>query len=92
MAPEPSEVVEPVVKLVERCGVDRIEAAGPFGPDARKPALTEDLQVLRNGRLRYPELCLDDRGDRPGRQLAIGEQLQNPASDGVSDDVECVHG
>jgi hypothetical protein len=91
LTPEPAEMVEPVVQLVERLGVDRVETAGALGPDGREPALAEDPQVLRHGRLRDPELGLDDRGDRPGRQLAIGEQLQDPASDWVSEDVECVH-
>ncbi len=91
LAPEPAEVVEPVVQLVERRGVDRIEAACALGPDGREPAVAQDLQVLRHGRLRDAELGLDDRGDRPGRQLAIGEQLQDPASDGVSEDIERVH-
>ena len=48
--------------------------------------------MLRHGRLRDPELRLDDRRDRPRRQLAIGEQLEDPATDGVSEDVERVHG
>ena len=47
--------------------------------------------MLRNGRLRDPELGLDDRGDRPGGQLPVGEQLEDPASDRVAEDVERVH-
>ncbi len=47
--------------------------------------------MLRHGRLRNPELCLNDRTDRSGGHLAIGQQLQDPASDGVSEDIECMH-
>ena len=47
--------------------------------------------MLRDGRLRDPELGLDDGGDRPGGQLAIGEQLEDPAPDRVAEDVERVH-
>ena len=91
LVPEPAEVVEPVVELAERRGVDGVQPAGALGPDGREPALAQDLEVLRHGGLRDPELGLDDRRDRPGRQLAIGEQFEDPAADGVSEDVERVH-
>ena len=84
-------MVEPVVQLVERRGIDRVEAAGALGPNGRESAIAEDLEVLRHGRLRDPELCLDDRTDRTGGHLTIGQQLQDPAPDGVSEDIECVH-
>ena len=48
--------------------------------------------MLRDGRLRDPELGLDDGRDRPGRELAIGEELEDPPSDRVAQDVERVHG
>ena len=48
--------------------------------------------MLRHGRLRDPELGLDDGGDRPGGQLAVGEELEDPPPDRVAQDVERVHG
>ena len=48
--------------------------------------------MLRDGRLRDPELGLDDGGDRPRAQLAVGEQLEDPPPDRVAEDIERVHG
>ena len=91
LLPERAEVVEPVLDLAERRRVDGVEPPGALGPDRREPAVAQDLEVLRDGRLRDPELRLDDRGDRPGGQLAVGEQLEDPPPDRVAEDVERVH-
>ena len=88
---EPAEVVEPVVELAERRCIDGVEPARALRPDRREPAVAQDLEVLRHGRLRDPELGLDDGRDRPRGQLAVGEQLEDPAPDRVSQDVERVH-
>ena len=48
--------------------------------------------MLRHGGLRDPELALGDLGDRPGGQLAVREQLEDPPPDRVAQDVERVHG
>ena len=92
LVPEPAEVVHPVVELAERRGIDRVEPARALRADGGEAALAQDLQVLRDGRLRDPELRLDDRRDRARRDLAIGEQLEDPAPNGVAQDVERVHG
>ena len=34
---------------------------------------------------------LHDGRDRPRRELAVGQQLEDPATDGVSEDIEGVH-
>ena len=47
--------------------------------------------MLRDGRLRDAELGLDDGGDRPRGQLAVGEELEDPPPDRVAEDVERVH-
>ena len=86
-----AEVGEPVVELAERRRVDGVEPAGALGSDVREPAVAQDLEVLRHGRLRDPELGLDDGRDRPRGQLAIGEQFEDPPADRVSEDVERVH-
>ena len=77
--------------LAERFGVDGIEPSCALRADGREPAVTEDLEVLGHRRLRDPELGLDDGRDRPRGQLAIGEQLEDPSPDRVSQDVERVH-
>ena len=43
----------------------RRRGVGRLGPDAREAALPQDLEVLRDGRLRDPELGLDDAAQRP---------------------------
>ena len=91
LVPEPAEGVEPVVELVERRRVDGVEPPRAVRPDRREAAVAQDLEVLRDGRLRDAELGLDDRGDRPRGQLAVGEQLEDPAADRVAEDVERVH-
>jgi hypothetical protein len=47
--------------------------------------------VLRDAGLGDPELVLDDRGQRTGSLLAVGQQLQDPASHRVAENVERVH-
>ena len=71
--------------------VDGVEPPRAVRPDGREAAVAQDPEVLRDGRLRDPELGLDDRGDRPRGQLAIGEQLEDPPPDRVAQDVERVH-
>ena len=86
-----AEWVEPRIDLVERRRVDRVEPSGAVRPDRREAAVAQHPEMLRDGRLRDPELGLDDGGQRPGGQLPIGEQLQDPPSDRVTQDVERVH-
>ncbi len=59
LLPEAAERVEPCVDVVERRRVDGVEPPGALGPDRREAALAQDLEVLRDGRLRDPELGLD---------------------------------
>jgi hypothetical protein len=47
--------------------------------------------MLRHRRLGDAELTLDDGADRPGRLLTTGEQLEDPAPDRITEDVERVH-
>ncbi len=54
--------------------------------------LAQHPQMLRDGRLRDPELGAD-RGDQlAGRPLAVGQQLEDPPPHRVAEDVEGVHG
>jgi hypothetical protein len=92
LLPEATERVEPGVDLVERRRIDGIQPPGALRPDRRETAVAQDPEVLRDRRLRDPELRLDDRRDRPGRLLASGQQLEDPPSDWVAKDVKGVHG
>jgi hypothetical protein len=47
--------------------------------------------VLRDGRLGDVELVLDDSRDAARSHFAVGEQLQDAASDRIAQDIERVH-
>jgi hypothetical protein len=47
--------------------------------------------MLRHPRLRDPELGLDELSDLARGLLAIGEQIQDPASDRITENIEGVH-
>jgi hypothetical protein len=47
--------------------------------------------VLGHPWLGDPELGLDDRSDRAGGLLAVGQQFQDPAAYRVPEDIERVH-
>jgi hypothetical protein len=47
--------------------------------------------VLGNGRLGDPELVADDGRHGACGLFAVGQQLEDPASDRVSENVERVH-
>ena len=47
--------------------------------------------MLGYGRLGDPELVLDDRADRAGGQLALGEQFEDPPAHRVAKHIERVH-
>ena len=48
--------------------------------------------MLRDGGLRDPELRLNHFDDGAGLALAVGQQFEDAAADGISKDVERVHG
>src|SRR5204863_7823699 len=67
------------------------QASRAIGPHRREAVLAQDLQLPRDGRLRDPELLLDDRADRAGGPLAAGQQLEDPAAHRVAEHVERMH-
>ena len=83
--------IEPDVDLAERVGIDRVQAPRPLGPYRREPAVSQHLEMLRNGRLGNPELVADDGAYRTGGQLVVGEQLEDPAAHRVAEYIERVH-
>src|SRR4029077_12403881 len=89
--PESPEAIEPRVEFPQRFGVHRVQPPGPLRPHRRQPAVPEHLEMLGYGRLGDPELVLDDRADRTGGQLALGEQFEDPPAYRVAEYVERVH-
>jgi len=47
--------------------------------------------VLGDARLRDAELLLNDRADVAGRQLTVGEQFEDPATDRIAEYGKSVH-
>ena len=70
---------------------DGVQPPRALGADRREAAVAQDLEMLRHGRLRDPELGLDDGGDRARSRLPFGEELEDPPPDRVAEDVERVH-
>ena len=89
--PEAPEAVEPRVDFPQRPGVHRVQPPGPAGAHGGQAAVPEHPKVLRDGRLGDPELPLDDRADRAGGQLALGQQLEDPPPHRIAEYVERMH-
>ena len=89
--PETPEPVEPRVDVAQRGCVHGVEAPGALGPHAGEAAVAQDAEVLRDARLRDPEVGLDGRADRTGGHLAVGEQFEDPPTHRVAEHIECVH-
>src|SRR5690606_21672463 len=91
LLPQSAEAAQPLVDLAQRRRVDGVQPPGALGADGGEAVLAQHFQVLGDGGLGDAVLALDDGGDRAGAQLAVGEELQDPAPDGVAEDVERVH-
>jgi hypothetical protein len=89
--PEAAERVEPFVGGGQLGGLDRVEATGAIRVDGREARLAQHPEVLGHGRLRYAELLVDHAAQLSGGGLSVGEQLEDAASHGISEDVEGVH-
>src|SRR5262249_37047651 len=90
-APHPPERLQPHVSLGQRARVDGIDTARPLGTYRREPTLPQDLELLRHGRLRDPELPRDDLDDFAGGMLALDKELQDAPSNRIAEDVERIH-
>ena len=53
--------------------------------------LSQNAKVLRNGGLRDPEFGLDHRAQLAGGSLSVGQELEDPAPDRITEDVEGMH-
>jgi hypothetical protein len=91
LLPEAAERGEPRIDVAQWLCVEPVVATRTIGANANEASVPEDSQVLGYSGLGDCELVLHDRGDRPRRQLVVDEQLQDPASHRVAEDVEGVH-
>jgi predicted phosphodiesterase len=82
---------KPLVGLPQGLRRHRVQPPRALGTDPGEAVLPQYLQVLGHGGLGNAELVLNDRGDRAGSPLAVGEELQDSAANGVAQDVERVH-
>lgn len=90
-APEPLERREPGVGLPYAARIDGIQSPSAVRAHRRERLLSQDAQVLRNGRLGDAELILDDRAELAGGSLAVREDLENAPAYRISEDIERVH-
>jgi hypothetical protein len=72
-------------------GVHGVQTPGAVGADNREPVIPEHAQVLRHSGLGDAELVLDDRANRAGGPLTVGEKFQDPAPDRVTENIERAH-
>ena len=91
MGPRSAETAQPCVDLGQRARIDGVDAPRAFGAHRREPALSQHLQLLRDRRLGDAELPRDDFDDLAGGVLTLGEELQDPAPNGIAEDVERMH-
>ena len=86
-----AELRHPRVDLFERPRLDGIQPPLTVGPHGREAGVAEHLEVLGDRGVRDAELHADDLGQLTRGPLAVGEQGQQAAPDGVTEDVEGVH-
>jgi len=86
-----SEAVQPGIDLRQTVCLDGVDAPSALGANGREPALTEDLQLLRDRRLGDAELAGDYLYDITRCVLAVGEQLENATTDRIAEDIEGMH-
>src|SRR5690349_10029819 len=89
--PVAPEALEPGVYLAQRLGTDRVEASRAVGSHAGEASVAQDSEVSRHPRLGDAELRLHYGADRARRPLAVGQQLEDPPPDRITQDIERVH-
>jgi hypothetical protein len=91
-APVPAELIQPAIHFLQRGGIDGIKPSGPFGAYGGETGLSEHPQMLGHRRLAYPKLCGDRIHHSASRMLARCDELKDPTTDGITQDVKRVHG
>jgi hypothetical protein len=91
LRPESAERAEPLINLLEWRGIDGVEAPGAVGADGGETAFPKDPEMLGHPGLGDAELLLDHLRNCSRGLLPTGQQLQDPAPDGIAENVERVH-
>lgn len=92
LVPEAAELRDPGVGLTERASVDGIDTARSLDADVNEAAFTQRAEVLGDGGLGDSEFAPDDLREAAGALLAAGQQFQDAAADGISENIESVRG
>lgn len=78
---------EPLLERREAVGIELIDAALRVGAHANQRRGAKDLEMLRYGRGRQ----LEAGRDLAGREVALGEELDNAAAGRIRERGEAVH-
>jgi hypothetical protein len=91
LPPERAVAFDSAVEFLDGAWFQPVHARRPSGYGRGEPGLAQDPEVAGDRGLGDAELRPDSVGQRTGRPVPLGEELREPASDGVTEDVECVH-
>ena len=67
------------------------DPAGALGAHRGEPRVAQHPEVLGDRGLADPELGRDRIADRARRHLALGQELEDPPPDGITENVERLH-
>lgn len=91
LPPERAVPFDGVVELVDRAGFQPVHTRRPTRCSGREPGLAQDPEVSGDRGLGDAELSGDDVRQCAGGVVVLGEELDQPSTDRVTEDVECVH-
>lgn len=89
--PEAPEPVKPLVHVLKGLGLYGVEAAGAVGADGGEARVAEHAQVRGDAWLGDAKIALDVLGQRACWQLAVGEEFEDAAANGIAQDVKRLH-
>ena len=90
-SPRRAVALELSARVVDAARVDRVEPSGPLGAHGREALLAQDAQLAGDRRLRDAELAADRRDHLAGARLPRGQQVEDPTSHRVAEDIERMH-
>lgn len=82
---------DPGVDIREGRRIESIKPPLAIDSNAYEAVVPQHLEMLRNARLRNPELALDGLNERTGRVFARANHLQDSPPHRVAENIECVH-
>ena len=82
---------EPVLEFGQGPGIQFVQAPVSVTVNHSEMVVPQYFQVLRDSRLRDPELTADDVAEISGRPQALREHFEYPAADRIRQNLEPVH-